>query len=72
MLPRQGQTAHCLTQDFFQILSFSVKPFRAGKTEKTHIPIIMEVLFMKNMTVRERISAHWEAYGKMLLRADLA
>lgn len=32
----------------------------------------MEVSFMYNMTMKQRIAAQWEAYGKMLLRADLA
>jgi len=27
---------------------------------------------MKNMTMKQQIAEQWEAYGKMLLRADLA
>lgn len=38
---------------------------------KTHL-IFRRYLFMKNMTMKQRLMQQWEAYGEMLLRADRA
>jgi len=41
-----------------------------GIEKKTHTQC-MEVLFMKK-TMKQQVMEQWEAYGKMLMRADLA
>ena len=48
-------------------------PFRDDPDRKkpTH-HLILEVFIMKKMSMKQRFMTEWEAYGKMLLRADRA